>query len=183
MNANYTVSIKSASGYSNSNVITPRCILIRTEPVKKYMLCHIRIKHDFCNTRLVNIYYGTNVESFFQYIANNCIFNEEDRLMFLEKKQFIRNGNTKCELNQFNYFEVDDVDTETPKKALLRIQPKTRAFKERNFLLTEEQIFQFNDMDKPLPECFKVGPNTTLKQMMRILYPPSRITKSSRTRI
>lgn len=142
-------------------------------PPRKYALLHIRIRNDAAceNARTIYVYYGNNKKCFIEYLKNNSD-EEIDNSNIQDFLQYIgiwidewvrrRNG------DYFRLYQIDYINEETPKVMLKRIKKKIRGNDEEHFKLSENKIYNFDDMTTQLPNEFVIHHFTTSKNLMCI---------------
>lgn len=147
------------------NIPRRHIINYESNPPKKYALLHIRIRNDDGpeDARKLYIYYSDHIENFIEYIYPDKDDIDHDLIDSLLEYNEIwidewvrrRNGDS------YRLYEITDIENETPKMMLRRIQNEIRGADENHFDLSEYDIYHFDDMDAKLPNTFEFSPTSS----------------------
>lgn len=132
---------------------------------KKYALLHIRIRNDYGaeEARILKVYYGDSKEELYDRIVKDVINksdieNEdvEKQALYNYKEIWIDEWVRRRNGDLFKLYKIEDINNETPKHMLKRMVNEIRGYDEKDWNLSESIIYDFEHMDEPLPNKFKV---------------------------
>lgn len=134
-------------------------------PPKKYALLHIRVRNDYRaeDTRVLKVYYGDSKEELYDRIVKDVINksdieNEdvEKQALYNYKEIWIDEWVRRRNGDLFRLYKIEDINNETPKHMLKRMVNEIRGRDEENWKLSEFTIYDFEHMNEPLPNKFRV---------------------------
>ena len=134
-------------------------------PPKKYALLHIRVRNDYRTeeARVLKVYYGDSKEELYDRIVKDVISESdienddaEKQTLYNYNKIWIDEWVRRRNGDMFRLYKIEDINNETPKRMLKRMVNEIRGYDEKDWNLSEFTIYDFEHMNEPLPNNFKV---------------------------